>query len=203
MSRKRLAAMFMPLFITGAAFASTPVSARPDTSPARPETSSARSDTSEEAELSEAFSVLHAVAQWGRNLSEMADERAKSEFVKDYARSIATGNANVDAKLQHVAKKNGIDVAALDPKTEDGKSLLDRMKAEKVLLGSLEGDAWDKEYMTLVTNTQQSVLNLLKANKARATRPEVKQFLGELTTTVEKRLKKAQDIMAKVYGNEV
>ena len=81
--------------------------------------------------------------------------------------------------------------------------MLDRMKAEKDMLGSLEGDAFDKEYMTLVTNTQQSVLNLLKASKASAKDPEVKQLLGELTTTIQNRLKTAQDIMLKIYGNQI
>jgi predicted outer membrane protein len=77
------------------------------------------------------------------------------------------------------------------------------MKAEAVLLGSLEGDAFDKEYMTLVTNTQQSVLNLLKASKGSAKDPEVKHLVGELTTTIQGRLKTAQDIMAKIYGNRI
>jgi predicted outer membrane protein len=105
--------------------------------------------------------------------------------------------------MQLIANKHGIGVVALDPKTEDGKSLLDRIKAETVLLGSVEGDAWDKEYMTLVTNTQQSVINLLKASKAMAKDQEVKQFIGELMTTVQGRLKTAQDIMIKVYGDKV
>ena len=77
------------------------------------------------------------------------------------------------------------------------------MKAETVLLGSLEGDAFDKEYMTLVTNTQQSVIHVLQTSKASATDPEVKQFLGDTQTTVQNRLKTAQDILAKVYGNKV
>ena len=102
-----------------------------------------------------------------------------------------------------IAKKTGIDIAPLDPQTEEGKSLLDRMKAETVLLGSLEGDAFDKEYMTLVTNTQQSVIHLLETSKASAKDPEVKQFLGDMTTTVQNRLKTAQDIMAKVYGDNI
>jgi len=187
----------MLLAITGAAFASPPVSARSDNPPG-----AAQSDT-EKAKLSEAFSVLHAVVQWSNNLSEMADKRAKSDLVKDYARSIATANAKADAKLQLIADKHGIDVAALDPQTENGKSLLDRIKAETVLLGSVKGDAWDKEYMTLVTNTQQSVINLLKTSKASATDQEVKQFIGDLMTTVQKRLKTAQDIMAKVYADKV
>jgi predicted outer membrane protein len=133
----------------------------------------------------------------------MADKRAKSDLVKGYARSMATSNASASSKLQLVANKHGIAVVALDPKTEDGKSLLDRIKAETVLLGSVEGDAWDKEYMTLVTNTQQSVINLLKASKAMAKDQEVKQFIGELMTTVQGRLKTAQDIMIKVYGDKV
>jgi predicted outer membrane protein len=102
-----------------------------------------------------------------------------------------------------IAKKNKIDVVPLDPRTEEGKSLLDRMNAETALLGSLQGDAFDKEYMTLVTNTQQSVIHVLDTNKARTTNQEVKQFLGDLQTTVQNRLQKAQDIMQKVYGDRV
>ena len=116
---------------------------------------------------------------------------------------MATANADSDAKLMSIAKKHGIDVAPLDPQTEEGKSLLDRIKAETVLLGSLEGDAFDKEYMTLVTNTQQSVIHFLETSKASAKDPDVKQFIGDMTTTVQSRLKTAQDIMAKVYGDTV
>jgi predicted outer membrane protein len=141
--------------------------------------------------------------QWASSLSEMADKRAKSDLVKDYAKSMATSNANTDAKLQAIAQKHAIDVVAIDPKTEDGRSLLDRMKAETVLLGSIEGDAFDKEFMTLVTNTQQSVIHLLEATTPQATDPEVRQFLRELTNTVQNRLKSAQDIMAKIYGDKV
>jgi predicted outer membrane protein len=184
--------MFIPLFITvaGTALASAPPSSGADT-------------TEKAAQLSENFSVLHAVNQWSVKLSEMADKRAQSDLVKGYARAIATANPNSDAKLLAIAQKHGIAVVPMDPQTEEGKSLLDRMQAEAVLLGSLEGDAFDKEYMTLVTNTQQSVLHLLQASKALAKDQDVKQFFGDLTTTVQNRLKTAQDIMAKVYGDEV
>jgi len=191
MFRKSLAAMFMSLFITGAAFASPPpVPGRADT-------------PQQTAQLSEAFSVLHAVSQWSISLSEMADKRAKSDLVKNYARAIATANATTDEKIPSIAQKHGFEIAPLDPQTEEGKSLIDRMKAETVLLGSLEGDAFDKEYMTLVTNTQQSVIHVLETSKSLATDQDVKQFLGNTETTVQNRLKTAQDILAKVYGNKV
>jgi predicted outer membrane protein len=190
MLRRSLVAMFMPLFITGQAFASTSVSGRSDT-------------PKEPANLSETFSVLHAVADWSNKLSEMADKRAKSDLVKNYARGVATANADADAKLLLIAKKHGIDVVPPDPQTEEGKSLLDRMKAETELLGSLKGDAWDKEYMTLVTNTQQSFIRFLESSKALARDQEVKQFIGDLTTKVQNRLTTAQDIMAKVYGDKI
>ena len=190
MLRTRLAAMFIPLFITGAALADTPGSGKPDTS-------------EQAAKLSGTLSDLQAVNQWGIKLSEMADKRAKSELVKGYAHSIATGNTSLDQKLQAMAQKHGFDLVPLDAQTEEGKSLLDRMKAETVLLGSLEGDAFDKEYMTLVTNTQQSVLHVLEANKASAKDQDVKQFFSDLMTTVRNRLKTAQDIMAKVYGDQI
>jgi len=190
MLRTRLAAMFIPLFITGAALADNPKPAGADTSEGA-------------AKMSGTFSELQAVNKWGIGLSEMAEKRAKSDLVKGYAHNVATANTNFDQKLQQVAQKHGIEVVPLDAQTEEGKSLLDRMKAETTLLSSLEGDAWDKEYMTLVTNTQQSVLHLLEANKASAKDPDVKQFYEDLMTSVRNRLKTAQDIMAKIYGDQI
>lgn len=188
MLRTRIAVMFIPLFISGAAFAGTP----------------GRPDISEKAgKLSQTFSVLHAATQTSIKISEMADQRAKSDLVKSYARTMATANSEADARLMAVAQKNGIPVVPLDPQSEEGKSLVDRFKAETVLLSSLQGDAWDKEYMTLVTNTQQSVIHLLESRKALASDKDVKQFLGEMATTVQNRLKTAQDVMAKIYGDEV
>jgi len=182
----------MPLFITSAEAAFAGASAK------------GGAVTTENApRLSETLSELHAVSQWSLTLSEMADKRAKSDLVRNYSRAIMNANPKSDAKLVSVAQKQGIDIAPLDSNTEEGKSLLERMKAEAVLLGSLEGDAFDKEYMTLVTNTQQSVLNLLKASKGSAKDQDVKQLIGDLTTTVENRLKTAQDIMLKIYGNRI
>ena len=191
MSLKGLAPMFIALVVianTGAAFASPPASG---------------TDTAETGNLGEALTVLHAVGQWSIDLSKMADERAKSDLVKNYARSMATANADTDAKLMEIAKKNGIEVAALDPKTEEAKSLLDRMKAETLLLSSLKGDAFDKEYMTLVTNTQQSVSHFLEAHKTAAKDPAAKKLMGDMHSTIQQRLKTAQDILAKVYGNSI
>jgi predicted outer membrane protein len=193
MLRKRLAAMSVSLFITaitGATFGAPPASGRVDTA-------------DKAGRLGEALTVLHAVSQWSIDLSTMADKRAKSELVKSYAREMATANAEKDAKLMSIAQKHGIQVAPLDPQTEEGKSLLDRIKGETALLSSVDGDAFDKEYMTLVTNTQQSVIHFLDGHKAAATDPDVKQFIGEMTTTVQNRLKTAQDIMAKVYGDRI
>jgi predicted outer membrane protein len=91
----------------------------------------------------------------------------------------------------------------VDPQTEEGKSLMARLQAEDVMLSSLEGDAFDKMYMTLVTNTQQSIMNLANERIESATDPEVKAFFTDLKTVIENRLKTAQDIMAKVYGDNI
>jgi predicted outer membrane protein len=192
MLRKRLPAMLIPLLVTttGAALARAPASA-----PA---------DSSEKAtKPGGVLSVLHAVARWSIDLSDMADKKAKSELVKGYARDVASANTEIDGKLTRIAAKRGVEIAPLDPQTEDGKSLLDRIKAETVLLDSLQGDAFDKEYMTLVTNTQQSVIHFLETNRASSKDPEVKQLLGDMIGKVQNRLKTAQVILAKVYGDRI
>jgi predicted outer membrane protein len=189
MFRKRLAVALVPLFTTtmmGAAFADPKASAPPDT-----------------AKLSETLSVLHAVGQWSINLSGMAEKNAKSDLVKGYARDVTEANMKSDEKLMGIAKDKAIEIRPIDPQTEQGKSVVDRMNAETAMLGSLQGDAFDKEYMTLVTNTQQSVIHVLGKGKAEAKDPKAKQFLGDVSTTVQNRLKTAQDIMVKVYGDKI
>jgi hypothetical protein len=57
--------------------------------------------------------------------------------------------------------------------------------------------------MTLVTNTQQSVLQFLKAHKAETRDEQVEQLMGNMSSAVQGRLKTAQDIMQKVYGNHI
>ena len=76
MPRTRLAAVFVSLFITssGAAFAGTPATGGTATN-------------EHAAQLSQSFSELHTVSQWSVTLSEMADKRAKSDLVKNYART--------------------------------------------------------------------------------------------------------------------
>ena len=175
---KKLAVVFMPFFFAAAALA-------------------ANSD------LERALSVLHAATQHAIKVSNLADTNAKSDLVKAYARTVSSGNAEFDAKLMLIAQKQGIKVLPLDPQTEAGKSLTERLKAEAEMLGSLDGDAFDKMYMTLVTNTQQSILNLANARIESATDPEVKAFFTDLKTVIENRLKTAQEILAKVYGDDI
>ena len=153
--------------------------------------------------LERAFSALHAASQAAIKVSGLAEKRAKSDLVKAYARSVASGNAQLDAKLMLVAQRQGIEVLPLDPQTEAGKSLIDRLQAEAVMLGSLEGDAFDKQYMILVTNFQQSIIQLANARIAAATDPEVKAFFTDLKTIIENRLTTAQDILQKVYGDDI
>ena len=99
MLRKSLAAIFVSLFITGAAFASPPPV-------------SGGANTSEKAgQLSGTLSLLHAVSQWSSNLSEMADTRAKSDLVKNYARTMANANATIDQRLPSIAQKHGFEIA--------------------------------------------------------------------------------------------
>jgi predicted outer membrane protein len=193
MFHTRLAAVFTPLFIitgAGAVLASTPPSGQHPSAKDTPE-------------LNKTFSALHGVVQWSTDLSDMADQRAKSDLVKRYAREVKSANTTSEAKLMRTAKDAGIEVTPLDPQSEEGKSMLDRMKAETALLGSLQGDAFDKEYMMLVTNTQQSVIHVLDASKASAHDEGVKQFLGETSTAVQGRLRTAQNVMANVYGDKI
>lgn len=190
---KKLAVIGIPLFISGAALAGSP-------SPAQ----TGQAESSEvDATLSQSFSRLHALVQGAINVSELAVENAGSELVKQYARSVASGNVELDQKIQSLAAEYSVEIVALDPQTEVGKSLLARLEAEKVMLSSLKGDAFDKMYMTLVTNAQQSILKFAEVRIATATNERVREFFTNLKTLISGRNTIAQGILEKVYGDDL
>ena len=185
---KRLAVLSMPLYFAGAALAGASVGSQ---------------GAEETADLGRAFSSLHAVAQAAINISDMAEKNAKSQLVKDYAKQVSSGNAALDTRLMEIASQLSIEITPLEAQTDAVKSLVVRLEAEKELLSSLDGDAWDKEYMTLVTNTQQSVLKFSTSRIATATNERVRTFFTNLKALVEGRLTIAQEILEKVYGNDL
>jgi predicted outer membrane protein len=194
---KKIAVISIPLFISAAALAG---GQSPDQS-SQSDSSSASSEV--DAQLSKSFSALHAVVQAATNVSALAAENASSELVKQYAKNIASSNAELDAKLIQIAAENSVAIVEIDPQTEAGKSLIARLEAEKAILSTLKGDAFDKLYMTLVTNGQQSILKFAEVRIATATNDRVKEFFTNLRTLVSGRNTIAQGILEKVYGDDL
>jgi len=104
MLSKKLAVVFIPFFFAAAALAGN-------------------------SDLQRALSHLHAASQAGVEISALADNNAKSDLVKAYASTVSSGNAELNAKLMRLAQSQGIKVLPLDPQTEAGKSLIDRLQA--------------------------------------------------------------------------
>jgi predicted outer membrane protein len=110
MLRKSLTAIFVSLSIagsTGAAFAAPPA---------------AGNNAQASAKLSDTFSTLYAVNQWSVEVSKMADTRAKSDLVKDYARQVVAANSSADTNLMNVAQKGGLNIQPLSPDNEEGRA---------------------------------------------------------------------------------
>lgn len=190
---KKLAVIGIPLFISGAALAGAQ-------SPGQ----TGQAESSElDVTLSRSFSTLHALVQGAISVSELAVENAGSDLVKEYARTVSSGNVELDQKILALAAENSVEIVALDPQTEAGKSLIARLEAEKVMLSSLKGDAFDKMYMTLVTNAQQSILKFAEVRIATATNDRVKEFFTNLKTLISGRNTVAQGILEKVYGDDL
>lgn len=148
--------------------------------------------------LSRVFSLLHAVNGACSKLSELADDRAGSDLVKAYAKIMASAHARSDAKLLLVAKKHNITISEIDPKTAEGQSLMDRVRAEENMLNSLKGDAFDKEYLTLVTGAQGRVIRFLTAKQELASTEGVKEFIGDMLTVVKNHRTTAENVAEKI-----
>ena len=110
-------------------------------------------------------------------LSKLAMDRGQSTDVKQFARKMVEDHTKANTELKQIAEKKNL---ALPTKLDDAhQSAYDK-------LSKLEGAAFDKEYMRVMTDDHDDTVKLLKNEVQNGQDPQLKSFAMKTLPVVEK-----------------
>jgi putative membrane protein len=124
-------------------------------------------------------------------LGKLAKDKAQSDDVKQFGQKMVDDHSKANDDLKQVAQKNNMtlptDVSAKD------KATMDR-------LSKLSGAAFDKAYMRNMVTDHTKDSAEFHTEASSGTNPDLKDFAGKYSPTIDEHLKMAKDINSKLAG---
>lgn len=150
-----------------------------------------------EAEL-QAMAKLHHANTMEIDMGKLGAERAKSPDVKSYANRMTRDHKKADGKLMALAKKHGVTLQAPTPKDDAEKRQMDEQMATMTKLRSLEGEAFDREYMAAMVKDHAAALQLVSDTRTQAKDAGLLSFLKGVQPVIQQHYDAAQKLVAKL-----
>jgi putative membrane protein len=121
------------------------------------------------------------------DLGNLAEEKATSQDVKDFAAMMVKDHAAADDKLKSLADSKSIALP-------NGASIGDM--ATKAKLDVLSGETFDKSYIKSQLKAHREAIALFKKEAASGRDPDAKAFASETLPTLEKHMKAIRRVAA-------
>ncbi len=146
----------------------------------------------------QAMAKLHHGNTMEIEMGKLGGERAKAPEVKSFAQLMVRDHKKADDKLMALAKKSSVTISAPTPKNDAEKKEMEEQMATMTRLKTLEGEAFDREFMAVMVKDHAAALKLISE-----TRPQTKNagFLSYLKAT-EPVVKKHHAAAEKLVGKQ-
>lgn len=118
-------------------------------------------------------------------LAEVAEERAGSDEVKEYAEHLAQDHEKSNEKLESIAEQKDVELP-------DEPGAMHQQQKER--LSKLEGQAFDRAYLDSMVREHQKTIQRFEQQAKTAQDPQVKQYAAETLPTLREHLKQAQQL---------
>ena len=122
-------------------------------------------------------------------LGQLASDKAASEKVKTFGRMMVADHGKANDELKNVATSKNIEL----PTMLDAKH-----KAMKDRLSKLEGDAFDKAYITEMLTGHQATIALFRREASSGKDAEIKAFASKTLPALDQHLKAVQEVHKEV-----
>lgn len=166
----------------------------------------ARAQTKEEPRLTEAemqvMARLHHANQMEIEVGKLAAGQAKSTEVKSYAARLVKDHTRADGKVMELAKKRGVTVPQPMPKNEAEKKQMDESMAGMARLKSLEGEAFDREYIGMMVTDHNRALQMVGEAQPVARDPQLVAILKSVKPVLQQHHKTAARLAGKMSKPE-
>lgn len=124
-------------------------------------------------------------------LGKMAEEKASSDGVKQFAARMVEDHGKANAELVQLTKAKGV-----TPPSELDK----RHQHAADQMGKLSGSKFDQAYMKAMVADHQETVTLFKKQASTGANAEVKDWAAKTLPTLQEHLKMAQDGYAATRG---
>lgn len=131
-----------------------------------------------------ALGALHAANLDEIATGKIAQTRAASPEVKQFADHMVQDHTQADAKLTELARRKSLDLAPPIDRDPLRRAARDTSQAMTQELQSLSGAAFDVNYVAPQAAKHEFVLNLAQQAQAAATDQDVKDLLSEMQQTI-------------------
>ena len=128
------------------------------------------------------------------DMGKMAKERGSARAVKAYGTTLITDHTKADKQSQALAKKKGASLVdhALPAGDETARAEHDKAMATMERLRGLEGEEFDREFLTAMVEDHTKELAKVDAALATVTDPQLKAHLKKVRPTLKKHADKAR-----------
>jgi putative membrane protein len=120
-------------------------------------------------------------------LGKLAQQKASSKQVKDFAAMMVRDHIKTGAELKTVASNANIDMSKVDADMDHGRDTRDR-------LATLSGMEFDREYIKAMVDGHEKAVKDIENKANHADNGHVKQWAAKMLPTVTKHLEQARDI---------
>lgn len=126
-------------------------------------------------------------------LGKLAQEKAANDAVKQFGARMVTDHGKANAELQTLAKDKGVTL----PTQVDAKH-----KAEHERLAKLSGAAFDRAYVTAMTQDHVHDVEAFRKAAKSASDPDVKAFAERTLPTLEEHLAEVKQLQTQVASGD-
>lgn len=124
-------------------------------------------------------------------LGELATGRAASREVKNFGRSAASDQAEINKELRLIAKKKGVTVFSEMPEKNIGYV---------TRLSGISGENFDRQYISLALEEYAKELEDFRREAGAGQDPDLRSFAAKNVPLLEKKLARANEISHKLGG---
>ncbi|HTH16728.1 MAG TPA: DUF4142 domain-containing protein [Magnetospirillum sp.] len=126
-------------------------------------------------------------------LGQLASERAQSQDVKDFGSHMVTDHSKVNQQLDTITNKMGMSPPNELPREQ-------RRQVDK--LSKLNGAEFDRAYIATMVDDHKKDIGAFRKQADKGENAELKNFAQATTPTLEQHLQAAEDIQAKIHGQQ-
>lgn len=138
---------------------------------------------------------LHHVNQTEIQLAQLAEQKATSNDVKEYAKTMIKDHQAADQKLTDWAKKKNLTLAEVQPANDVAQKKMAAEQANRDLLQSLEGKPFDTMYLANQVAGHDLVLGLLTSAEPQFAKADIVPLLKNLEPVVREHRNRAYKLL--------